>query len=70
MVVAGMRPATWVGLALVGALGGLPRRAGPHRWFLAGALAAPVGIAVTSATAFVWLVSLRPILSWPGVRGG
>ena len=66
MVAAGMVLATWIGLALVGILGGLPRRSGPHRWLLAGALAAPLGVAMTSATAFVWLVALRPVLPWPG----
>lgn len=65
MVAAGVLVAAWVGLALIGALGGLPRPAGPHRWMLASVLAAPVGTAVTSATAFLWLVALRPAVTWP-----
>lgn len=64
LVVVGMLVAAWVGLALVGALGGLPRRAGLHRWILAGTLSAPVGTAVTSVTAFLWLVALRPAVPW------
>jgi hypothetical protein len=65
LAAAGMLTAAWVGLALIGALGGLPRRAGPHRWALSAVLAAPVGTAVTSATAFLWLVALRPVVTWP-----
>ena len=65
MAVAGILTAAWLGLALIGTFGGLPRGAGPHRWTLAGALCAPVGFAVTSTTAFIWLVALRPALPWP-----
>jgi hypothetical protein len=65
MVLAGVLTSAWVGLALIGALGGLPRQAGLHRWTLVGALAAPVGTALTSATAFLWFVALRPVLPWP-----
>jgi len=62
----GMLVAAWVGLAVIGALGGLPRRAGLQVWLLAAALALPVGIAVTSVTAFLWLVTLRPAVPWSG----
>lgn len=65
MVMAGVLTSAWVGLALIGALGGLPRQAGLHRWTLVGALAAPVGTALTSSTAFLWFVALRPALPWP-----
>lgn len=62
----GMLVAAWVGLAVIGTLGGLPRRAGVRTWLLAAALSLPVGIAVTSVTAFLWFVSLRPVVPWGG----
>lgn len=56
----------WLGLALVGAMGGL-QRGSPHASRLLGlAVALPLGLALSSAVAFLWLVGLR---AWVPVAG-
>lgn len=56
----------WLGVALVGACGGLrPASTASARW-LGALLAWPLGLGLTSALAFVWLALLRPLVGTAG----
>lgn len=56
----------WLGLAVVGTCGGFGRDGSASGRLLGVVLALPLGLALASALAFLWLVALRPVVGAGG----
>lgn len=60
---------TWLGVAVVGACGGFGRDVSTCGRVLGAILALPLGLGLTSALAFLWIATLRPLVGTAGEVG-